>query len=65
MEEVCHDTPSIDALLKLPERPEDGGKTMDKVLDDLDIEIAERKKNHEEEIATIDTDIAAEKQRQE
>jgi hypothetical protein len=58
-------TPSIDELLKLPDRPEDGGKTMDEVLDDLDVEIAERKKKHEEEMAKIDTDIAAEKQRQE
>jgi hypothetical protein len=64
--EETHDfTPSIDELLKLPDRPEDGGKTMDEVLDDLDIEIAERKKKHEEEMAQIDTDIAAEKERQE
>ena len=62
----AHDyTPSIDELLKLPDRPEDGGKTMDEVLDELDIEIAERKKKHEEEMAQIDTDIAAEKERQE
>jgi len=58
-------TPSIDELLKIPDRPEDGGKTMDEVLDDLDKEIAERKKQHEAEMAKIDTDIAAEKQRQE
>jgi hypothetical protein len=64
--EETHDfTPSIDELLKLPDRPEDGGKTMDEVLDDLDIEIAQRKKKHEEEMAQIDTDIAAEKERQE
>ena len=56
---------SIDELLKLPDRPEDGGKTMHEVLDDLDIEIAERKKKHEEEMATKDSNIAAEKQRQE
>merc|ERR1719318_90630 len=65
LEEARDYTPSIDELLKLPDRPEDGGKTMDEVLDDLDIEIAERKKKHEEEMAKIDTDIAAEKQRQE
>ena len=65
LEEVCDYTPSIDELLKLPDRPEDGGKTMDEVLDDLDIEIAERKKKHEEEMATLDRDITAEKQRQE
>ena len=38
---------------------------MNEVLDELDIEIADRRKKHEEEMATIDTDIAAEKQRQE
>jgi len=65
LEEARDYTPSIDELLKLPDRPEDGGKTMDEVLDDLDKEIAERKKQHEEEMAMIDADIAAEKQRQE
>ena len=65
LEASCDYTPSIDELLKLPDRPEDGGKTMDEVLDDLDIEIAERKKKHEEEMATLDRDITAEKQRQE
>ena len=57
-------TPSIDELLKIPERSDDGGKTMDEVLDDLDKEIAERKRKHEEEMAKIDTDIKAEKLRQ-
>jgi len=57
-------TPSIDELLKIPERSDDGGKTMDEVLDDLDMEIAERKRKHEEEMAKIDTDITAEKLRQ-
>ena len=47
LDEARDYTPSIDELLKLPDRPEDGGKTMDEVLDDLDIEIAERKKKHE------------------
>ena len=65
LEEAPDYTPSIDELLKLPDRPEDGGKTMDEVLDDLDIEIAERKQKHEEEMAKIDTDITAEKRRQE
>ena len=65
LEEASDYTPSIDELLKLPDRPEDGGKTMDEVLDELDIEIAERKKKHEEEMAMIDKDITAEKQRQE
>ena len=65
LEEASDYTPSIDELLRLPDRPEDGGKTLDEVLDDLDIEIAERKKKHEEEMAKIDMDITAEKQRQE
>ena len=65
LEEARDYTPSIDELLKLPYCPEDGVKTMDEVLDDLDIEIAERKQKHEEEMAKIDTDIAAEKRRQE
>jgi hypothetical protein len=38
---------------------------MNEVLDELDMEIAERKKKHEEEMAKIDTNIAAEKERQE
>jgi len=65
IEEAVDYTPSIDELLKIPDRPEDGGKTMDEVLDDLDKEIAERKKQHEAEMAKIDTDISAEKKRQE
>ena len=44
----CDYLPSIDEILKIPERPDDGGKTMDEVLDDLDEEIAQRKKKHEE-----------------
>ena len=58
-------SPSLDELLKPPERPADGGKTRDEVLDDLDKMIAERKKKHEEEMAIIQTSIAAEKRRQE
>merc|ERR1712096_353307 len=50
-DEVADYTPSIDELLKLPDRPGDGGKTMDEVLDDLDKEIADRKQKHEEEMA--------------
>ena len=64
-DEVADYTPSIDELLKLPDRPGDVGKTMDEVLDDLDKEIADRKQKHEEEMAKIDTNVAAEKKRQE
>ena len=65
IEEAVDYTPSIDELLKIPDRHEDGGKTMDEVLDELDKEIAERKKQHEAEMAKIDTDILAEKKKQE
>ena len=65
LEKAIDYTPSIDELLKLPDRPEGGGKTKDEELDDLDIKIAERKKQHEEEMSGLDTEIAAEKQRQE
>ena len=58
-------TPSIEELLKLPDRLEDGGKTMDEVLDELDQEIANRQRRHEEEMVKIDTDIATEKKKQE
>ena len=37
---------------------------MDEALDDLDVEIAERKQRHEEKMARLDKGIAAEKQRQ-
>ena len=64
LEDDCEYTPSIDDLLKLPERSDDGGKTMDEVLDELDNEIAIRKKKHEKEMAKIGTDIASEKKKQ-
>ena len=54
----------MDELLQVPEKLSDG-QTMDQVLDNLDIEIAERRKKHEEEMANVDIDIAAEKRRQE
>jgi len=64
VEDTCDYMPSIDELLKLPDWPEDGGKTVDEVLDDLDVEIKERKRQHEEEMAKLDADISAEKARQ-
>ena len=63
-EEDFGNTPSIDDLLRLPECPENGGTTMDEVLDKMDIEIAKRRKKHEEEMATVGTEIASEKKRQ-
>ena len=40
-------TPSIDDLLKLPVRPDDGSKTQEEILDELDVEIAKRHKRQE------------------
>ena len=57
-------TPSIEELLKIPDHLEDGGRTMDEVLDQLDIQIEMRKRKHEEEMAKIDSGIFAEKRRQ-
>ena len=57
--------PSIDELLQIPDRSHEGGKTMNEVLDDLDIEIAKRKQGHEEEMSRVDTSVAEEKMRQE
>merc|ERR1712059_165711 len=48
----------LDELLKLPERPEDGAKSMDE-------EILERQENHAKEMAALDNDIAAERKRRE
>ena len=56
--------PSIDELLKEPEKVGDSGKTMDEILDEFDKEIAERKEKHERESAKVQADIAAEKLRQ-
>ena len=57
--------PSIDELLKQPEKVGDDGKTMDEILDELDKEIAENKEKHERESAQVQADIVAEKLRQE
>jgi hypothetical protein len=47
-------TSDIDKLLRLPERPADGGKTNEERLDELDAEIAARDKKHKEEMAKTD-----------
>ena len=57
-------SPTIDELLKLPDRIE-GGKTMEEVLDDMDVEIVKRGRKHEEEMSKVDSEIEAEKMRQE
>ena len=58
------DIPSVEQLLKIPERPTDGGKTKDELLDEIDVRIAERKREHELKIDKLDRDIASEKKRQ-
>ena len=56
--------PSIDELLKQPEKVGDDGKTMDEILDEFDKKIAENKEKHEREMAQVQEDIEAEKLRQ-
>ena len=60
-----HFTPSIDDLLKLPERPDDGSKTTEEILDELDNEIAERHKRHELDRAKVDQQIEEERRKKE
>ena len=63
-EEKPDNFPSIDELLRLPEGTEDGGKSLNEVLDEVDKNIAERQRKHEDIMSKIDIDIAAEKKRQ-
>jgi len=58
-------TPNIDDLLKLPERPDDGSKTTEEILDELDNEIAERHKRHELDRAKVDQQIEEERRKKE
>ena len=60
-----HFTPSIDDLLKLPERPDDGSKTTEEILDELDIEIAERNKRHELDRAKVNHQIEEDRREKE
>ena len=60
----CHSFPSIDELLCIPE-PDADGQMSDNTLDALDVEIAQSRKKFQEEMAKVDSSIAAEKQRQE
>jgi hypothetical protein len=57
--------PDIDELLRLPERPEDGGKTKEEILDEMDAEIAARQNKHEEEMAKVDLEIEGERRKTE
>jgi len=57
--------PNIDDLLKLPERPDDGSKTQEEILDELDVEIAKRHKRHELDSARVDKQIEEERKKKE
>ena len=46
--------PDLDELLKLPERPSDGSKTKDEILDEFDQQIAEKQRLHDEEMDQVD-----------
>jgi len=56
-------TPDINDILRLPERSEDGGKTKEEILDELDAEIGRRQRRHEQEMAEVDKE-AVEVQRE-
>jgi len=58
-DEECNDeyVPDLDELLKMPERPADGSKTVDEMCDEMDKQIAEKQKAHEEEMEKVDIDI--------
>ena len=58
-EEDC--LPSIDELLAMPERNEDG-KTMDEILDEVDAEIAKRQEKHKKEMEKVKRDIELQEQ---
>ena len=56
---------TIDELLTLPEKPEDDGKSMDELLDDLDVQIAEQKEKHRLQIEKLDEDAKIQQRRKE
>ena len=57
--------PDIDDLLKLPKRPDDGGKTKEEILDELDAEITRRTKKHDEDMAKVEEEIEEERMKKE
>lgn len=56
---------TIDELLTLPEKPDDDGKSMDELLDDLDVQIAEQKEQHRLQIKKLDADAMIQQKRKE
>ena len=59
-EEDC--LPSIDELLAMPERNEDG-KTIDNILDEEDKEIAKRQERHKKEMEKVEHEMELEEQK--
>ena len=56
---------TIDELLSLPEKPDDDGKSLDELLDDLDVQIAEQKEKHRLQIRKLDEDAVIQQRRKE
>ena len=56
---------TIDELLTLPEKPDDEGKSMDELLDDLDVQIADQKEKHRLQIKKLDADAMIQQKRKE
>ena len=56
---------SIDDLLKLPQRPIDGGKTKEEILDEQDIKIRKIQEKYDEDMAKFDREIEGEKRKRE
>ena len=54
---------TIDELLSLPEKPDDDGKSLDELLDDLDVQIAEQKEKHRLQIRKLDEDAVIQQRR--
>ena len=57
--------PDIDDLLKLPKRPDNGGKTKDEILDELDVEIRKMQKKYDVDMAKADEEIEGRRKKRE
>ena len=50
-------TIDLDELLRLPDRPEDGSKTKDEIIDEMEAEISRRQVKHDHEMAQVDLEV--------
>lgn len=50
-------TIDLDELLRLPHRPEDGSKTTEEILDEMEAEIISRQARHDQEMAQVDLEV--------